>query len=189
MLGVSEHGITALWYVLTKSIPVEIHFTRQSFSLETIYLWFIHRSKFRTNIVYKWFKMFSPDEVLTERTNVHWVQQYSLIRSLPIEAELSKSWANWVSEPFESMTQTTTEALSRGRRRPVAVELLFGLTVVSAGTLRHAASSDEPLWNRKMCLFKKCFSIRPFLKSAKWWVFQTCKHYLPKLLDLLSGLY
>ena len=41
------------------------------------------------------------------------------------------------------MTQTATEALSRGRRRPRGRwrgrELLFGLTVVSAGTLRHAA--------------------------------------------------
>ena len=59
------------------------------------------------------------EEILTERTYVYWVQQWdSLVRSLPIEAELSKSWANWVSEPFESMTQTATEALSRGRRRP-----------------------------------------------------------------------
>lgn len=107
---------TALWCVLTKSLPVEIHFTKSSFSLETICLGFFIIVSSETNIVYKRFKIVSPDEILTERTYVHWVQQYSLVRSLPIEAELSKSWANWVSEPFESMTQTATEALSRGRR-------------------------------------------------------------------------
>ena len=72
------------------------------------------------------------------------------------------------------MTQTATEALSRGRRgggRWRGRELLFGLTVVSAGTLRHAtppaATSHYGIEKRAYSIF---FLIRPLknLPNALW---------------------